>query len=227
MCYGMEGGVVGAAAAGVGAAARVPKLRESIGHGAKRGRDLGRLDLACGLEDKDAVRVRGAGDGMRGPTPKDWGSERRVHDVLHRVRDLLYRVLMTRIAYVRDRELQPSRSWRAEVLRETLHEQAVGVVFSEVTGAREVCYVSELAAILGEVLASAEAGLRGAEDAVLKVFDGEGQAAISADVFLTVTVRLKCKKHVDGSMNSGRGRQKLCWDWGAYRRACRLLSRAD
>ena len=90
---------------------------------------------------------------------------------------------MARIAYVRGRELKASKDWGAELFRETLHEQEVAVFFSEVTGAREgCCYISELAAIVGEVLASAEAGLRGARDEVLKVFNGEEQPAIGADV---------------------------------------------
>ena len=114
---------------------------------------------------------------------RDRGSNRRVHDVLRRVRDLLDRVLLAGIAYVRGRELKTSKDLRAEVFGETLHEQEVAVVFSQVAGACEdCCYVSELAAILGEVLASAEAGLRGAGDEVFEVFNGKEQPAIGADV---------------------------------------------
>ena len=116
---------------------------------------------------------------------RDWGSNRRVHDVLRRVRDLLDRVLLAGIAYVRGCELKASKDLHAEVFGETLHEQEVTVVFSEVAGACEdCCYVSELAAILGEVLASAETGLRGARDEVFEVFNGKEQPAIGADILL-------------------------------------------
>ena len=42
--------------------------------------------------------------------------------------------------------------------------------------------VSEFAAIVGEVFASAETGLRGARDEVFEVFNGKEQPAIGADV---------------------------------------------
>ena len=62
-----------------------------------------------------------------------------------------------------------------EVFGETLHEQEVLIVFSEVAGAREdCCYSLGPAAIrVGEFVVSAEAGLCSARDVVLEVFNGE------------------------------------------------------
>ena len=75
----------------------------------------------------------------------------------------MYLVLLTQILYVRGHELQSSKDLHGELFRKTLHEKKVTVVFSKVASPhQDCCYVSELAAILGEVLASAEAGLRGA-----------------------------------------------------------------
>ena len=74
----------------------------------------------------------------------------------------MYLVLLTQILYVRGHELQSSKDLHGELFRKTLHEKKVTVVFSKVASPhQDCCYVSELAAILGEVLASAEAGLRG------------------------------------------------------------------
>ena len=50
---------------------------------------------------------------------RHWGSDRRVHDVLRRVRDLLDRVLLAWIAYVWGCELKASEDLRAEVFGKT------------------------------------------------------------------------------------------------------------
>ena len=95
------------------------ELREPIGHGAKRETSTS----GAAVENKDEVSGGGAVDEARETSMvRDWGSKRCVHNVLHRVRDLLYRVLLMRIAYVRGRELQSSKDLHAEVFGETLPE---------------------------------------------------------------------------------------------------------